>query len=84
MVAYADGAENALRLCREVDGRVLTFHSVTIDKVYKDGDEWKHSTSFAVEDLPKIRLLAGEVCKHLRVQQSEPQQESGEEEPDAS
>jgi hypothetical protein len=33
-------------------------HNVTITRLYKDGDEWKDSTSFGRDDLP----LVAKVC----------------------
>ena len=33
-------------------------HNVTITRLYKDGDDWKDSTSFGRDDLP----LAAKVC----------------------
>lgn len=52
---------------RVVEGQMAKFYSTSIDKAYKDGDQWKHTTSFAVEDLPKVALLATDVYRHLRV-----------------
>jgi hypothetical protein len=37
---------------------VGTRHNVTITRLYKDGDEWKDSTSFGRDDLP----LVAKVC----------------------
>ena len=54
---------------RVVDGQMVKFYSTSIDKAYKDGDQWKHTTSFAAEDLPKVALLATEVYRHLRVKE---------------
>jgi hypothetical protein len=56
---------------RVVNGEMVTFSSVRIDKVYKDGEQWKHTTSFAAEDLPKVALLANEAYKYLRVKVSD-------------
>jgi hypothetical protein len=53
---------------RVVNGQMVKFYSTCIDKAYKDGDQWKHATAFAPEDLCKVALLATEVYKHLRVQ----------------
>ena len=50
-----------------VNGQMVKFYSTCIDKAYKDGEQWKHTTSFATEDLPKVALLATEVYKCLRV-----------------
>ena len=37
-----------------------TRHNVTISRLYKDGDEWKDSSSFGRDDLP----LLAKVCDH--------------------
>ena len=39
------------------DGRNITFHKVSLQRTYKDGDEWKTTTSFSRDDLPIARLL---------------------------
>jgi len=52
---------------RVVNGQMVKFHSTRIDKGYKDGHQWKHTTSFAAEDLPKVALLATLVYRDLRV-----------------
>lgn len=31
-----------------------TRHNVTVSRIYKDGDEWKDSTSFGRDDLPLV------------------------------
>ena len=33
-------------------------HNVTITRLYKDGDEWKTSTSFGREELPLVAKIA--------------------------
>ena len=53
-----------------VNGQMVTFYSVHIDKVYKDGEQWKHTTSFAAEDLPKVAIVANEAYKYLRLKES--------------
>ena len=35
-----------------------TFHNVAISRLYKDGDDWKDSTSFGREDLPLVIKVA--------------------------
>lgn len=35
-----------------------TFYNVTISRLYKDGDDWKDSTSYGRDDLP----LVAKVC----------------------
>jgi hypothetical protein len=39
------------------DGRDITFHKVSIQRSYKDGDEWKQTTSFGRDDLPIVHLV---------------------------
>ncbi len=55
---------------RIVNGQMVQFYSTCIDKVYKNDDQWKHTTSFAPEDLPKVALVATEAYKDLRVKVS--------------
>ena len=31
-----------------------TRHNVTVSRIYKDGDDWKDSTSFGRDDLPLL------------------------------
>jgi len=33
-------------------------HNVTLSRLYKDGDEWKDSTSFGRDDLPLVSKVA--------------------------
>ena len=44
-----------------------TFHSVTIDKSYKDGDSWKHTKSFKPTDLVKVQLGITKILEYLYV-----------------
>jgi len=37
--------------------RDVTFHKVSVQRTYKDGDEFKTTTSFARDDLPVARHL---------------------------
>jgi hypothetical protein len=39
------------------DGRDITFHKVSLKRSYKDGDEWKQTTSFSRDDLPIVNLV---------------------------
>ena len=39
------------------DGRDITFHKVSIQRSYKDGEEWKETTSFGRNDLPVVILV---------------------------
>ena len=46
---------------------MVEIHSIKIDKAYKNGDEWKHTPSLSVEDLPKVVIVANEAYKYLRL-----------------
>ena len=50
-----------------VGQEMVEIHSIKIDRAYKDGDEWKYTQSFSVEDLPKVAIVANEVYKYLRL-----------------
>ena len=39
------------------DGRDVVFHKVSLQRRYRDGDEWKTTTSFSRDDLPIAMLL---------------------------
>ena len=52
---------------KTINGEMVKFHSISIDKAYKNGDEWKHTTSFAAEDLPKVALVVTEAYKYIRL-----------------
>jgi hypothetical protein len=41
---------------KQVDG--LTRHNVTIQRIYKDGEEWKTSQSFGRDDLALVTKVA--------------------------
>jgi hypothetical protein len=36
------------------DTQVGTRHNVTLSRIYKDGEQWKDSTSFGRDDLPIV------------------------------
>ena len=50
-----------------VEGEKVKFNSITINKAYKDGEDWKHTNSFNLEDLPKVALVANEAYKYIRL-----------------
>ncbi|MBN1940797.1 MAG: hypothetical protein JW772_01290 [Candidatus Diapherotrites archaeon] len=41
------------------------FNSVSLDKRYKDGEEWKSSSSFKLNDLPKAILALQKAYEYL-------------------
>jgi len=58
---------------RIVNDSLVDIPSIRIDKSYKDkdGNEWKYTNTFNVEDLPNVAVLAMEVYKFLKVKISE-------------
>ena len=57
---------------KTVHGETVKFHSVTINKAFKEGDEWKYTESFNIEDLPKVALVANEAYKYIRLKSTNP------------
>jgi len=55
---------------KTVEGEMVKFYSINIDKAYKDGDNWKHTNRFSAEDLPKVALVANEAYKYIRLSSS--------------
>lgn len=44
------------------------FHTITIVRAYKDGDEWKETNSYLTQHLMDLSLVAGETFKFLRME----------------
>ncbi len=42
----------------ENENEQAVHHNVTFSRLYKDGDEWKDSTSFGRDDLPLLAKVA--------------------------
>lgn len=59
---------------RVINNTVVEVHSIIIDRSYKDKDdgEWKYTTTFAAEDLPKVAVVAMASYKWLRLRSFEP------------
>lgn len=56
---------------KTVEGKIVEYHSISVTKSYKDGDEWKHTNSFNAEDLPKVALIATEAYKFIKLNMSD-------------
>jgi len=56
---------------KTVTGETVKFYSVTITKAFKEDEEWKHTNSFDVEDLPKVVLVANEGYKYIRLKSTD-------------
>ena len=57
---------------KTVEGETVKFHSVTITKAYKEGEDWKYTNSFDIEDMPKVALVANEAYKYIRLKSTDP------------
>jgi hypothetical protein len=42
-----------------------TRHNVTVSRLWKDGDQWKDSTSFGRDDLLSLAKVAEAVCSWI-------------------
>ena len=58
---------------KTVEGEAVKFYSVTITKAYKEGEDWKYTNSFDIEDLPKVALVANEAYKYVRLRENDSQ-----------
>jgi len=48
------------------DGSVSVFHTVSLDRVYKDKeDNWKNTSTFRIGDLPKAELVLKKAYEFL-------------------
>lgn len=57
-----------------IDGRTVPKHDVRILKRYRDerSGQWKSTSYFRAEDLPKLALVATKVFEHVTLRVSEP------------
>ena len=54
-----------------VNGETVKLYSVTINKAYKDSEDWKYTDSFNIEDLPKVALVANEAYKYIKLKSTD-------------
>lgn len=52
-----------------------TFMKVAVQKIYRNGDAWKTTTSLGRDDLPVARLLIGRAWEWILDRESEPNNE---------
>ncbi len=52
-----------------VKGVKVTSNSISIDKAYKVGDSWKHTSQFFPEDLPKVMVVLRQAYEALMVKE---------------
>lgn len=56
---------------RVINDAVVKIHSIRITKNYRQDDEWKSTTTFTTEDLPKVAMVATEAYRFLRLRSEE-------------
>ncbi len=54
-----------------VTGETVKLNSVAINKAYKEGEEWKYTNNFNIEDLPKVALVASEAYKYIKLKSTD-------------
>lgn len=54
------------------EGKPFEVYSINVDRTYKDGDEFKQTSSMKVNDLPKLALVANEAFAYLNLKDSTP------------
>jgi len=54
----------------ENETQIGTRHNVTLSRLYKDGDEWKDSSSFGRDDLPLVAKVADQAHSWIFAQAS--------------
>ncbi len=60
------------------DGQTVVRHSVTVQKRYRDRDgSWKDSSSFFVNDLPRLELVVRKAYEYLALAAGEENDEGG-------
>ena len=57
-----------------IDGRSVAQHSIRIQKRYRDerSGQWKSTSYFRPEDLPKLALVASKVFENLTLRVQDP------------
>lgn len=67
VISFRSGKIKASVWCEKVQSGEIEFnqYSVAIIKSYKKDGAWHDTTSFFVEDLPRLRLLADEAYKYI-------------------
>ena len=53
----------------ENDGKEGTFNTISIDRSYKTGEDWKHTHSLRVNDIPKAILALQKSYEHLALKE---------------
>lgn len=51
------------------DGREFDDFSTTLERSYKDGEEWKTTNSYKQNDLPKVALVSNLAYKFIAMKE---------------
>lgn len=54
----------------KANGEDTVFYKVSIQRTYKDGDEFRTTNSFSRDDLPIVELLARRASDYILAQES--------------
>lgn len=54
---------------KEINGRKVDFYNTTINRSYKDKNEWKTTDTYSKDDLPKVALVT-EKCYDFIIAQA--------------
>ncbi len=60
------------------EGHDITYHKVSLQRTYRDGEEWKTTTSFGRDDRPIARLLLDRAWEFILNAEAAPSVEPGE------
>ena len=55
----------------ERDGKSVSVHSIQIDRTYKDGEEWKRTNRFRLNELARVELVARKAFEFLSLKAEE-------------
>ncbi len=47
-----------------------SYHSVTVSRIYKDGDDWKETGSFRMDDLPDLALVVQRLYQSVKMKEN--------------
>lgn len=52
------------------DDKDRTFHKVSVQRAYKDGAEWKHTSAFGRDDLPVLQTVLARAWEFILDQEA--------------
>lgn len=47
------------------EGREVEVFSISVDRAFKQGDEFRHTSSFGANDLPKVQLVVSKAYEFV-------------------